>query len=58
MISFRLVGPEVSELTAELTLAIEMGATLEDVAAYPHPPDASEAVHEAIKGAKGESIHY
>ena len=55
----QIVGPEASELVAELTLAIEMGATLEDVAATIHiHPTLSEAVHEAIKGAKGESIHY
>ncbi|SDJ68297.1 dihydrolipoamide dehydrogenase [Halovenus aranensis] len=55
----QIVGPEASELVAELTLAIEMGATLEDVAQTIHVhPTLSEAVHEAVKGAKGESIHY
>jgi dihydrolipoamide dehydrogenase len=55
----QIVGPEASELVGELALAIEMGATLEDVAATIHiHPTLSEAVHEAIKGAKGESIHY
>lgn len=55
----QIVGPEASELVAELTLAIEMGATLEDVAQTIHVhPTLSEAVHEAIKGARGESIHY
>jgi len=55
----QIVGPEASELVAELTLAIEMGATLEDVASTIHVhPTLSEAVHEAVKGARGESIHY
>ncbi|PSP28593.1 dihydrolipoyl dehydrogenase [Halobacteriales archaeon QH_2_65_14] len=55
----QVVGPEASELVAELTLAIEMGATLEDVASTIHVhPTLSEAVHEAVKGARGESIHY
>jgi dihydrolipoamide dehydrogenase len=55
----QLVGPEVSELVAELALAIEMGATLEDVASTVHiHPTLTEAVHEAVKGARGESIHY
>ncbi|WP_436901937.1 dihydrolipoyl dehydrogenase [Halovenus halobia] len=55
----RIVGPEASELVAELALAIELGATLEDVAATIHVhPTLSEAVHEAIKGARGQSIHY
>jgi len=55
----QVVGPEASELVAELALAIEMGATLEDVAATIHVhPTLSEAVHEAVKGAEGHSIHY
>jgi len=53
------VAPEASELIAELALAVEMGATLEDVASTIHiHPTLSEAVHEAVKGARGESIHY
>lgn len=55
----QIVGPEASELVAELALAIELGATLEDVAATIHVhPTLSEAVHEAVKGARGQSIHY
>ena len=55
----QIVGPEASELVAELGLAIEMGATLEDVAATVHVhPTLSEAVHEAAMGAAGRSIHY
>ena len=55
----QIVGPEASELVAELALAVEMGATLEDVASTVHVhPTLSEAVHEAAKGARGESIHY
>jgi dihydrolipoamide dehydrogenase len=55
----QIVGPDAAEMVAELTLAIEMGATLEDVAATVHVhPTLSEAVHEAVKGAAGHSIHY
>jgi len=55
----QIVGPDASEMVAELALAIEMGATLEDVAATVHiHPTLSEAVHEAVKGAAGHSIHY
>ncbi len=55
----QIVGPDASEMVAELALAIEMGATLEDVAATVHiHPTLSEAVHEAVKGAAGRSIHY
>jgi dihydrolipoamide dehydrogenase len=55
----QIVGPDASEMVAELALAIEMGATLEDVATTIHVhPTLSEAVHEAVKGAAGHSIHY
>ncbi len=53
VLGVQMVGPEVTELIAEATLAIEMGATTEDVArtihAHPTLPEAfmeaSEAVH-------------
>jgi dihydrolipoamide dehydrogenase len=52
------VGPEASELIAEFGLAIEMGATLEDVAATIHThPTLAEAVMEAAMNARGEAIH-
>jgi len=55
----QIVAPEAAELVAEVALAIEMGATLEDVAGTVHVhPTLSEAVHEAAMGARGESIHY
>jgi dihydrolipoamide dehydrogenase len=55
----QIVGPDASEMVAEIALAIEMGATLEDVATTVHVhPTLSEAVHEAVKGAAGHSIHY
>jgi len=55
----QIVGPDASTLIAEPALAVELGATLEDVAATIHVhPTLSEAVHEAVKGARGESIHY
>jgi len=55
----RIVGPEAAELIAEVGLAIEMGATLEDLGATIHThPTLSEAVHEAALGAMDRSIHY
>ncbi len=55
----QVVGPEASELVAEVTLAVEMGATLEDLAATVHVhPTLSEAVHEAAMGALDRSVHY
>lgn len=55
----QIVGPDASEMITELALAIEMGATIEDIAATVHVhPTLSEAVHEAVNGAVGHSIQY
>jgi dihydrolipoamide dehydrogenase len=54
----QIVGPEASELVAEVGLAIELGARLEDIAGTIHThPTLSEAVHEAAKAARGDAIH-
>ncbi|WP_255169572.1 dihydrolipoyl dehydrogenase [Natrononativus amylolyticus] len=54
----QIVGPEASELIAELGLAIELGATLEDVAATIHAhPTLAESVMEAAENALGHAIH-
>ena len=53
-----IVGPMASELIAEGTLAIEMGATLEDIMVTIHPhPTLSEALLEAAEVAAGEAVH-
>ncbi|MBM4129611.1 dihydrolipoyl dehydrogenase [bacterium] len=53
-----MVGPMASELIAEGTLAVEMGATLEDIMVTIHPhPTLSEAVMEAAEVAAGEAVH-
>jgi dihydrolipoamide dehydrogenase len=53
-----IVGPHASELIAEGTLAIEMGATIEDLVATIHPhPTLSEAVMEAAEAAQGAAVH-
>ena len=53
-----IVGPMASELIAEGTLAVEMGATLEDLMVTIHPhPTLSEAIMEAAEVAAGEAIH-
>jgi len=53
----QIVGPEASELIAEVG-AVEMGARLGDVAGTIHThPTLSEAVHEAALAARGEAIH-
>jgi dihydrolipoyl dehydrogenase len=54
-----MVGPHASELIAEGALAIEVGATLEDLAVTIHPhPTLSEAVMEAAEAASGAAIHF
>ncbi|WP_254279468.1 dihydrolipoyl dehydrogenase [Haloarcula marina] len=58
LLGAQIVGPEASELIAEVGLGIEMGARLEDVAGTVHThPTLSEAVHEAALAARGEAIH-
>ncbi|MEZ4385997.1 MAG: dihydrolipoyl dehydrogenase [Candidatus Krumholzibacteriia bacterium] len=53
-----IVGPHASELIAEGTLAIELGATVEDLVATIHPhPTLSEAVQEAAEVAMGAAVH-
>jgi dihydrolipoamide dehydrogenase len=58
LLGVQAVGPGVSELSAACTLAIEMGATLEDVAATIHAhPTLTEAVQEAALAALGNGLH-
>jgi len=58
VIGVGMVGPHASELIAEGTLALEMGATLEDLMVTIHPhPTLSEAIAEAAEVAAGSPIH-
>lgn len=58
IIGVHIVGPEASNLIAEATLAIEMGATLEDLVKTIHThPTLPEAFPEAIEAAFSKSIH-
>lgn len=58
LIGAGVVGPEASELIAELTLAIEVGASLEDLALTVHShPTLAEAVHEAAEQGLGQAVH-
>ncbi|MXR20738.1 dihydrolipoyl dehydrogenase [Halobacterium bonnevillei] len=58
LLGAQIVGPEASELVAELGLAIEMGATLEDVASTIHThPTLAESTMEACEHALGHAIH-
>ena len=58
VVGIHLVGPHVSELAGEATLAIEMAATLEDLTGVIHPhPTISESILEAALGAAGKPLH-
>ena len=53
-----ICGHGAGELIAEGVLALEMGATLEDLMVTIHPhPTLSEAIVEAAEAAAGASIH-
>ncbi len=54
----QLVGPDVSELLPELTLAQRFELTVQEIARNVHShPTLSEAVMEAAEAAQGEAIH-
>jgi dihydrolipoamide dehydrogenase len=58
LLGAQIIGHEASNLVAEVGLAIEMGATLEDVALTIHAhPTLGEMVMEASEGALGHPIH-
>ena len=58
IVGANLVGPHVSELIGEVTLAIEMAATVEELAATIHPhPTVSEGLLEAAHGLLGFPLH-
>ncbi|SEC74239.1 dihydrolipoyl dehydrogenase [Paenibacillus sp. GP183] len=58
LLGAQIVGPEASNLIGELGLAVEMGATLEDIALTIHAhPTLTEMVMDAAEGALGHPIH-
>jgi dihydrolipoyl dehydrogenase len=58
VLGVQIVGPEASNLISEVALAIEMGATVEDIALTIHPhPTLPEAIMEASESAAGKPIH-
>jgi dihydrolipoamide dehydrogenase len=53
-----MVGPYVSELIAEGTLAVQLGIKIEDLLATIHPhPTISETIGEAAEVAAGMPVH-
>ncbi len=58
ILGWQAVGAGVSELSIAFVQSIEMGATLEDIAATIHPhPTLGEAVQEAALRALGHALH-
>ncbi|MCB0415516.1 MAG: dihydrolipoyl dehydrogenase [Bdellovibrionales bacterium] len=58
VLGVHIVGPEASNLISEAVLAIEMGATLEDLALSIHPhPTLGEVMMETADAALGHAIH-
>jgi len=58
VLGVHIVGTEASDLISEAALAIEMGATLDDIGLTVHPhPTLPESVMEAAEAAKGKAIH-
>ncbi|MFZ4404557.1 MAG: dihydrolipoyl dehydrogenase [Pseudobdellovibrionaceae bacterium] len=58
LLGVHIVGPEASNLISEASLAIEMGARLEDLTLTIHPhPTLGETVMEAAEATLGHAIH-
>lgn len=58
LLGVQMVGPHVSDLIAEATLALEMGTTAEDLSHTIHAhPTLPEALEEAVESIEGMSIH-
>ena len=58
VLGVHIVGEGAADLISEAALALEMGATLEDLALTVHPhPTLPEALMEAAEAAKGKAIH-
>lgn len=58
VLGVHMVGPEVTELIAEAALAIEMGATVEDLSRTIHAhPTLPESMMEAAEAVHGTAVH-
>ncbi len=58
ILGVHMIGPYVSELIAEMVVAMEYGASSEDIARTMHAhPTLSESVHEAALSVDGRAIH-
>jgi len=58
LLGVHMIGPEVTELVAEAALAIEMGATVSDLASTIHAhPTLPEAIMEAAEAVHSMAVH-
>lgn len=58
LLGFHMVGPSAGDMVSEAALAIEMGATLEDISLTQHAhPTIAESFMEAAEAAHGLAIH-
>ncbi|MSR39788.1 MAG: dihydrolipoyl dehydrogenase [Planctomycetes bacterium] len=58
ILGVHMIGPEVTELVAEAALAIEMGATVSDLASTIHAhPTLPEAIMEAAESVHSMAVH-
>ncbi|MEK6851037.1 MAG: dihydrolipoyl dehydrogenase, partial [Candidatus Thermoplasmatota archaeon] len=58
LLGVQIVGPEAADLISEAALALEMGASVHDLALTVHPhPTLPEAIMEAAEAALGRAIH-
>jgi dihydrolipoamide dehydrogenase len=58
VLGVQVVGSNASDLISEIALAIEMGATTEDLGSTIHPhPTFPEAIMEAAEATQGKAIH-
>ncbi len=58
LLGMTIVGPQAGDLIMEASLAIEMGATLTDLAEILHPhPGLPEMTLESVENALGQAIH-
>lgn len=58
VLGVHILGPEASDLISEASLALEMGATIDDLAWTVHPhPTLGEVLCEAAEDAEGLPIH-
>ena len=58
LLGAQIIGPHASDLISEISLALEMGATAEDIGLTIHPhPTLPEMIMEAVEAALGKAIH-